>query len=359
MQFPSPTVHPARATCVLLASYSLMVPSLAAAGLSAAPSPSPLSPQATPARTLPIPPSTQAAASLRGWALAAAATPQSAPSAAATPQSAPSPAATSRDSAGAAPAAPNAAAPATPGAPAAAVSTTPEPLPRPDAPVAPPTGSAGVPASPYDSPPAAAPNPPSYAAPATTPPAKPRLATLLDSGDYAFGGFAGVNVMYTRFAKTNATLVCGEGGLILDHALVFGGGGCGLVTNISGEAYGDAPHEPNDRLMFGYGGALVRYHFLSKEVANVAIGMLIGAGGITIGSWKGTGEDWQKDYTPKRSEAVFILEPQVGGYLNITRWFRVGASANYRLASGVGIPGLTSSQVGGPSMGINLHFGWF
>jgi hypothetical protein len=235
---------------------------------------------------------------------------------------------------------------------------TTEPRPSSNPPPAP-SSPGSVPASPYE------PAKP-IVLPRTEPPPpvpevpRDRPATLFDSAtDYAIGGFGGLAVMYTRFANANAVQVCGEGGVILDHALTFGAGGCGIATMVDATRYGNPPHDPNDRLTFAYGGAIVRYHFYSRRIVNLGVGALIGAGGLSIGTLQGSGQDYNKDFKQKQSEAVFVLEPQVGGYLNITRWMRVGASAGYRIVSGVSTPGLSSSDVAGLSLGGLIQFGWF
>ena len=199
---------------------------------------------------------------------------------------------------------------------------------------------------------------------ATPPPAERKAAddgppTLLGkAGDYAFGGFGGVGVQYTRFAGKNAVQVCGEGAVIIDHALTLGGGGCGITTNPNAEQYGPAPHYPNDRLRFGYGGAIIRYHLFSHSPINLGVGALIGAGGLTIGTWNNN-SDATDQYTRVRSEAVFVFEPQVGGYANVTRWLRVGITGGYRIVSGVSMPGLSSGDVSSPVIGGVVQGGWF
>ena len=165
--------------------------------------------------------------------------------------------------------------------------------------------------------------------------------------------------MYTRFANTDVAQVCGEGAVIIDHALTFGGGGCGIAMLIHAAQFGNPPHDPRDRLSFGYGGAIVRYHFYSRQMVNLGVGALIGAGGLAIGTLTGSAEDNNQDYQPKRTEALFVFEPQIGAYLNITRWLRVGASAGYRIVSPVSTPGLSASDVGGLSVGGRIDIGWF
>ncbi len=206
-------------------------------------------------------------------------------------------------------------------------------------------------ASPYEAP---------LARPTQEKPKDPNApATLFGSTDYAIGGFGGLGVSYTRFAGKNVTQVCGEGALVLDHALTLGAGGCGLAPELKAEQYGPGPHNPRDRMSFGYGGAIVRYHFMSRSLVNFAVGALVGAGGLSIGTWDGSGDNWEKDYTHKHSDAVFVFEPQVGAYANFTRWLRFGAVASYRVVSGVNTQGLSNGDVSGFSLGGQLQAGWF
>lgn len=186
-------------------------------------------------------------------------------------------------------------------------------------------------------------------------------ATLFDStADYAIGGFGGFGVMYTRLAGGDRPLVCGEGAVIIDHTLTLGGGGCGVAALMDAQNYGAAPHNINDRMSFGYGGAIARYHFFSRSAFNFAVGMLVGAGGVEIATWSGNNSRSDFDnYNSKTQDPVFVMEPQIGGYANITRWLRFGASGGYRFISGVDIKGLSSKDLMGPTLGGQLQAGWF
>ncbi|HEY5956535.1 MAG TPA: hypothetical protein VIV60_08285 [Polyangiaceae bacterium] len=263
------------------------------------------------------------------------------------------------------PAASEATAPAqspSPPAPSEAAAPTPTVAPT----TAPVTNSAvaspnSVEASPYGN---AAPESPA-SNPAPAPPARGDApATLFDSGtDYAIGGFGGIGVMYTRFIGGDRPLVCGEGAVIIDHKLTLGGGGCGVAAMMDAQAYGAAPHSTGDRLTFGYGGAIARYHFFSREPVNFAVGGLVGAGGIEIKTWKGDGsrsdwDDWD-NYSSKSQDPVFVFEPQVGGFANITRWLRVAVIGGYRFVSGVDVKGLRSKDLMGPVLGGQIQAGWF
>lgn len=181
--------------------------------------------------------------------------------------------------------------------------------------------------------------------------------TLLDSpNDRVVGGFGGVGVMYTRVAGRDVPAVCAEGALIVAHKLTIGGGGCGIAAEIDAQDYGPGPHDPDDRLAFGYGGVIVRYHFFSEELTNLAVGVLVGGGGLAISPWYHD-EDEEPDHA--YAEGVFVVEPQVAGYLNVARWMRVGVNVGYRLTSRVQTEGLDTSDVSGLIAGAQAQFGWF
>lgn len=222
-------------------------------------------------------------------------------------------------------------------------------------PAATPVSSANsVAASPYG----VAASEPAVPARAAPPPTDDAPATLLDSNFYALGGFGGLGVMYTRFAGGDRPLICGEAAVIIDHAFTFGGGGCGIPDSMNAASAGVANTTADDRVQFGYGGAIARYHVFSRRVTNLAVGVLIGAGGVVVGKWIGSSDD-PENFDVKNQDAVFIVEPQVGGYANLTRWLRVGAVAGYRVASGVDLKGINASDIRGLTLGGQIQAGWF
>lgn len=240
----------------------------------------------------------------------------------------------------------------------APTATTPPPLPTASAPAPvtpPPAARSGVGASVrvsvgpngHAAPPPAPPPPP--------PPPKPdpdAPATLIGSSDrITLGGFGGVGAYYSRVAGNNAALVCGEGALLINHAFSVGAGGCGLASEINVRV--TTPAGGRDRLHFGYGGFIGRYHFFSREVVNVSLGAMIGAGGLYVGPLD---HDFDTDHS---SDTMFVFQPEIGVNLNITRWFRAGVTGGYRAVGGVDTDYLTEAKLSGPVAGAHLQFGWF
>jgi hypothetical protein len=199
--------------------------------------------------------------------------------------------------------------------------------------------------------------------PAPTP-VRDEPATLFGGdGDYALGGFGGIGIMYTRFAGHDAPMVCGEGALLIDHALSLGGGGCGITRTFRAASYARDAYTADERIVFGYGGGIVRYHFLSRSAVNLSLGTLVGAGTISIGSVRddeiddGYGES-EFDFAPDRHDTLLVVEPQVGLHANLTRWLRVGMAAGYRIAGGVDAQGLSDSDASGLTLGGQIQGGW-
>lgn len=171
-----------------------------------------------------------------------------------------------------------------------------------------------------------------------------------------FGGFGGLSVGYSQFAKRDAADVCVEGSLLIDHAFSFGGIGCGIAPNIRTTEL-DATANPDYRTSFGYGGGIVRYRLTSRRYFSLFVGGLIGAGGIVSGDWyESEGHQARGSRSP---DFVFVVEPQLSAYVHVTRWLRVGAAGGYRFVAGVDTRGLSNSDVQGPSLSAQVQLGWF
>jgi hypothetical protein len=187
-----------------------------------------------------------------------------------------------------------------------------------------------------------------------SPPASPDETnrTLL-SNDVAHGGYGGPQVKLTALAEQAALLVGGRGAWIIGHSLTIGGAGYGLPTRI------DAPQQAQGTatdaaLSFGYGGFQVGYIVFPHDVIHFSGSLLIGGGGVSIVERRG-----QSDSQTVDSAALFVLEPEVAMEINITRTIRGVVDLSYRYVSNSGIPGLSSSRLGGPATGAALAFGWF
>ncbi len=184
---------------------------------------------------------------------------------------------------------------------------------------------------------------------------------LFQSGNrLRLSGYGGVDVAYTRMAGKDAVLLCGGGALLVARTFSIGLIGCGVPTRISGEAYGNVVHESGDRLELGYGGLVAGYHFFPKKVYNLSLSTMLGGGVASIANRKDS--SWSSDHDHdhvKRTDPVFVAEPRLTGYINLTRWARVGAFIGYRFAAGVDLRNLSSADLSGPVAGGSVQFGEF
>lgn len=166
-------------------------------------------------------------------------------------------------------------------------------------------------------------------------------------GQVEHGGFGGPVVKFTQINQKFGVLVGGRGGWIINHTFVIGGGGYGLVNQVNADV-------PDTTISFGYGGGELEYIVRSDDVLHFTLQTLIGAGAVDLME-----KDFVSSQSDHRADAVFVGELNANLELNVTPWFRLNFGAGYRLVSGVNTPGLSNSDLGGPTGALTLKFGKF
>lgn len=178
--------------------------------------------------------------------------------------------------------------------------------------------------------------------------------TLLSMANLSLSGYGAPIVRFSKIGDSYSTLVGGRGGLIINDNFVIGGCGMGLVhprdrSDFSGKTYvGNY-----DQVDFAYGGGLMEYYFTPKSLFGFSVGTTIGGGGLTFHSRK---EAYDDEYG---SDVFFVAEPEVNFFVNITKFFRIGAGLSYRYIRGIGVDEFDDKDFRGPSVGIIFAFGWF
>ncbi len=205
----------------------------------------------------------------------------------------------------------------------------------------------------------AATNAPSPGPAATQTPVEPPIETarsdepptLFGNKSVKVGGYGTLGVRYARINGEDGALSGIEGALLLDHRLAIGfaGYGWGNQQRVSSDRFIDRPY-----LHFGYGGLLIRYHvYIPNSPVYFSGAALVGGGAV------GLTETWDGDLYRENTDVFFIVEPQLGVHVNLTRWMRMGIDAGYRITSGISKFGFTESDFNGVSLGGNIGFGWF
>jgi len=178
------------------------------------------------------------------------------------------------------------------------------------------------------------------------------VQTLI-SGDIEHGGFGGPVVKISEIGDQSAIFIGGRGGWIINHALVIGAGGYGMVSEVNTAA--------NTVVEMGYGGLEVGGILGSNSLLHIAGQVLIGGGGVT--------EHDQDIFDPEPEEwetyPFFVLEPGVDLELNVTSFMRLTGGVSYRYISGLDLPVYMendfpqSDDFSGMSFVIGMKFGKF
>ncbi len=141
----------------------------------------------------------------------------------------------------------------------------------------------------------------------------------------------------------------GRGGWIINHTFVIGGGGYQQLLDVETDAV-SSDGKPL-YLNLSYGGFEMEYIHDSDRLVHWTIHVLIGSGIVKL-----------KEHNPNKAfktDNLFMVEPCFDIDMNVSEWFRIGVGVSYRVAMGVDLPRITSSDVSGPSGLIILKFGSF
>jgi hypothetical protein len=180
----------------------------------------------------------------------------------------------------------------------------------------------------------------------------------LITGQVDHGGYGGPVVKYAQIGpeKADGILVGGQGGWIIDHKFVIGGGGYGLANKVAADWYDVKTYvgEPGSYILnFGYGGLLLAFISQSDELVHFEVFSIIGGGGVDYGL------DDYIEHESATSDAIFVAEPGANVILNVTPFFRIGLGVTYRYVSGVDLVGLTNGDLSGFGGQIIFKFGAF
>ena len=166
--------------------------------------------------------------------------------------------------------------------------------------------------------------------------------------------YIGPSFGHARMKDDKGTLIMGvQGGRIFNQRLVIGAAGFGFMN---GE--GSNNHNDFSGIRGGYGGLLVSPVFWGKRTFHLAVPLIIGGGGISNSLGDFAGDAVNSGY--------FIFVPGVELGVSIAKHFRLAATFNYRITSGLkwddmgpGFETPASNYVNGPSINLILKFGNF
>ncbi len=181
--------------------------------------------------------------------------------------------------------------------------------------------------------------------------------TLLGNGTKV-RGFGSLDMRMTEFKDDLGLVIGAHGGIILNNHFVIGLGGYGLTSNFVIE---DSENFDELYMYGGYGGLILGGIFSPKEVVHVYTQVLIGAGGMEVTD-RNYLNNFNRHYgfgTFGETTAFFVVEPGLEVEVNITRFFKIGIGASYRLVRESDLSTVSNDDLSGFSGGLSLKFGKF
>ncbi|HEY6080389.1 MAG TPA: hypothetical protein VIW29_16355 [Polyangiaceae bacterium] len=174
------------------------------------------------------------------------------------------------------------------------------------------------------------------------------------------GGYGSIGAGYTTFMGKQSGLMSMEGAVLIHHRLSLGFAGYGFSRTPCGCRTADGALQ---EIGAGYGGFVGRYSLLTHLPVYLSVGVLLGGGATNLhprDTEESHEDDWNNDeWDEGEVDSFVVVQPEATLHLNVTRWFRVGASAGYRFTGGVSRFLLDESDLNGPVVGGSLQFGWF
>ena len=153
-------------------------------------------------------------------------------------------------------------------------------------------------------------------------------------------------VRFTSVAGAGQELWGGRLWFGLGNDFRFGGGAWALPRASRSGTLSESGLE----LDFGYGGVAVEWNGL--PISGVSLRTLFGAGsGTTLDQVTGSRVD---------SEGFLVLEPEIAGHIDVTRWLGIGATVGWRFVfQAEGLTRVNPDDLRSAFFGVAVRFGPF
>ena len=177
----------------------------------------------------------------------------------------------------------------------------------------------------------------------------------LFSGNQELKGFGALDLKLTRIVDNTAMVIGAQGGAIVNKSLIVGFAGYGIVSNARVQS--NPPATEYD-LYGGYGGLVLGFNLLPREVVHLSVPVVVGAGTIHLSDPNFFTYTSDSDFTVEQS-TFFVAEPAAYLEFNVTRFFRLGLGASYRYVQGSSFSNLTDEDLSDWTANLQLKFGRF
>lgn len=159
------------------------------------------------------------------------------------------------------------------------------------------------------------------------------------------GGF-GAPIVEFGIGNDVNTAVGGGGGVVINN-FFLGGYGMGSLN------FDQLIKDELTEIEIGHGGFWLGSTFKPHKVLHLYGSAKMGWGAISIPV---DDSDFEFDDLDK----IFVVTPELGVELNVTKWFRIAATGGYRWVSGANESlGYNDEDFSGAVATLNFRFGWF
>ncbi len=172
-------------------------------------------------------------------------------------------------------------------------------------------------------------------------------------------GYGALSTQYSRFNNQSALFAGAYGGWMINHKLMIGLGGYGLVTHHNGVGKNVETNGQNAWKM-GYGGLMLEYSFLQTRRIYFTVNTLIGGGIIKNGNGRGTvSQNGSDELSDIDASGFYVVQPSVNLEMAVNKWFHIGAGVGYRYITGADQPGISNSKMSARTASLSFKFGAF
>ena len=181
--------------------------------------------------------------------------------------------------------------------------------------------------------------------------------TLVNKVPGTHGGYGASTVGVSRFSDKYVAMSGMRGGWIINHQYVIGLAGYGMSHGVR-VTDGGLTRDVN----LGYGGLTAEYIAFPDHMVHLHSSMLLGGGALSAEEQsarcdKEDAEGDNPDNCSSNGKRFSVVEPEIMAEMNVTKWFRVGLSASYRLTQGINDFGVSDRDARSPSLGLQVAFG--
>lgn len=185
---------------------------------------------------------------------------------------------------------------------------------------------------------------------------KPRQMMTLTGPEHTGGGYGAFTAGYSTIQDRHAYEFGFRGMWVINHSIAMGFGGTGFAN----QAVYNSVSGSDNFLTGGYGGFIIEPIIAPMYPVHIAFPILIGAGGISY-----VETDWEEfDNFVMATDFFMLIQPGAEIELNVTRFFRIGLGATYRLptdfnATSAETPELSPQDLKGFTYSLSFKFGRF